>query len=120
MVNETYMEELSRLQRQFLVHSYLYYQMDDSVIKDSRYDRICKDMVSMMKRRPGEAKYSPYYDLCIGCGSSGSGFYIETYPPEIITTSLRRLYHHKKPPEDFGEYIKRFGFRILRRDEYDD
>jgi hypothetical protein len=85
--------------------------MDESVIKDSRYDRICKDMVSMMKRK--EAKQSPYYDLCIECGASGSGFYIEEYPPEIITSSLRHLYRHRKPLEDFGEYIKRFGFGII-------
>lgn len=101
------------MQRQFLVHSYLYYSMNESVLEDHDYDRICFKMVELMRQNPEEALKSPYYELCEPCGDSGSGFYITKYPPEIVTTSLRRLYFHKKPPEDFGEWIKRFGFRII-------
>lgn len=115
IVQETYMEEMSRLQRQFLIHSFLYYELSDSVIPDSRYDKICKDMVSMMRTRPKAAKESPYYELCIVCDASGSGYYIDKYPPEIITSALRHLYRHREPIEDFGEYIKRFGFHIIER-----
>lgn len=111
MIEETYMEELSRLQRQFLIHSYLYYEMNENVIDDSHYDRICKQMVRLMKEP--EAVDSPFFDLCEPCGGSGSGFYIEDYPPNIITTALRQLYFHKKPPEDFGQFVRRWGFRLL-------
>lgn len=106
-------ETLAQRQRQFLVHSYMYYVLDDSIISDTKYDRICKDMVRLMEAYPLEAKESPYYDICIECGTAGSGFYIEKYPPQIITTALRLLYNKKDRLESFPQFVGRWGFHIL-------
>ena len=32
--------------RQYLVHSFLYYQLDVSIISDRNYDQICADLQS--------------------------------------------------------------------------
>ena len=35
--------------RQFLVHSYLYYKLDESIISDTEYDRICMELRELLK-----------------------------------------------------------------------
>ncbi|MEL0342575.1 MAG: hypothetical protein VXC58_09140 [Deltaproteobacteria bacterium] len=39
--------------RQFLVHSYLYYKLDESIISDTEYDRICMELRELLKKHPG-------------------------------------------------------------------
>ena len=36
-------ETLNRLIRQFLVHSYLYYRLDESLISDQQYDELAQN-----------------------------------------------------------------------------
>lgn len=38
------------LQRQILVHSILYYQMNESVISDKQYDKLCKQLIRLSKK----------------------------------------------------------------------
>lgn len=105
------LEELNRYQRQFLVHSFLYYKCDESIIPDPVYDAWCKRLVEAMQS--DIAPQSDFYELCKGLDSSGSGYYIKDYPPQIVTTSLRLLYHHKNPNEDFNQFIGRWGYRLV-------
>lgn len=105
------LEELHRYQRQFLVHSFLYYKCDESIISDHEYDACCKRLVEAMKS--DIAPQSEFYELCKELDSSGSGYYIQNYPPQIITTALRRLYHHKKPNEGFDQFIGRWGYSLV-------
>ena len=37
-------ETLNRLIRQFLVHSYLYYRLDESLISDQQYDEVAQKL----------------------------------------------------------------------------
>lgn len=118
-MEETIREELERRMRQFLVHSYIYYQLDDSILDDHQYDFLCKRMVFLMKKHPEIAKECKYYNICKEADASGSGFYIQSYPPEIMTTAFRRLWHNKKDNvpefnETFAYFISRWGRKIER------
>ena len=37
-------ETLNRIIRQFLVHSYLYYRLDESLISDQQYDELAQKL----------------------------------------------------------------------------
>jgi len=46
--------KIDMLIRQFLVHSFLYYQLDESIISDENYDRICVQLKEVIV---GQDKY---------------------------------------------------------------
>lgn len=117
----TEIEELWRRMQQFLMNSYLYYELNENIIHDTQYDYLCKRMVELIQKYPEEAAKMPYYELVGGADSSGSGFYIKKYPPQIQTTALRMFWLHKKRNpkynEDFEHLLGRYGKRLGRIEE---
>ncbi|NHM33980.1 DNA ligase LigA-related protein [Neobacillus terrae] len=110
--NVTLLNTLHRYQRNFLVHSFLYYKLNETIIPDEEYDKRCNIMNNIIESCPDFAKTSSYYDLCKPCGETGSGYYIKEYPTEIITRAFHLLYQVKKPNEDFSQFVLRWGYRI--------
>lgn len=108
-------EEVLRYQRQFLVHSFLYYKIDETIWDDTTYDQCCKKMIALMGEDHVRTKY---HELCLPCGDTGSGYYIRKYPPEIESTALHILYNIKKEnpkyKETFSHFLSRYGCGILR------
>lgn len=94
-----------------MVHSFLYYVLDESLISDAIYDSICKELVKY--------KTSPvlqYPDIIKHLDESGSGYYIKKYPEAIISKAIKLLYQHKVSEgmtTPFPNYVKRKGFKIL-------
>lgn len=66
----------------YLVHSYLYYKLDSSVISDTEYDALCKKLLDT-------DEYHPLIDR--EALAAGSGYSISEYPPEIIEEAERLL-----------------------------
>lgn len=110
-------EEVIRRMQQFMVHSYIYYVLDDNIISDYQYDYLCRRLVELLDMHP-EAKELPYYDICRQVGADASGSFIKEYPPQIITTAFRVLWLDKKEnphfQENFEQFIGRWG-RTLER-----
>jgi len=68
--------KMNLLARWVLVHSYLYYEMDYSVVQDSRYDANSKQLLDMIKEDITSWKRSRYYYAMKEFdGSTGFGFY---------------------------------------------
>ena len=61
--------------RAYLVHSYLYYVLNTSVISDTEYDMLCKKLLDSNVEHPLISKE----DL-----AAGTGFSIVDYPPDIV------------------------------------
>jgi hypothetical protein len=80
-----------RRRQQFLIHSYLYYVMDESLIDDAMYDRICCELVQLQRQYPDIAAQLPYHDICIQLDETASGSYIRDYPREIVSKALYLL-----------------------------
>lgn len=70
----------------FLAYSYAYYFLNESLVEDSYYDRMCNRLVELMKDDKKLAKTTRYFNLCKGLDDSASGFYIkqEDYPQEVV------------------------------------
>lgn len=61
MLNVT--DKISFMQRQILIHSYLYYHLDRTVITDKQYDNISYNLVELMKQHPNETLESDYAEI---------------------------------------------------------
>lgn len=101
---------IMRRRRQFLVHSFLYYVLDSSIISDEMYDRICNELVELQKKYPKMCKMLPYEELCSQLDETASGSFIEKtkYPLEIVAKSFQLL------SENWTELAQRKGYQIVR------
>lgn len=52
---------MTYLQNQIIVHSYLYYMKDSSIIKDSEYDNISQTLAEMKEAFPESYKKTRFY-----------------------------------------------------------
>lgn len=101
MWEKTPITEARRLENQFLVHSYLYYVENEAVISDSKYDEICKGLLEIKKF------VKPQYEITNGLDGAGSGYYIQDYPKNIVTTALRLLYWRQSEEITFEEFLRK-------------
>ena len=98
--------------RQYLVHSFLYYQLDESIISDRHYDNICADVAKFIA--DNSAKNSlPFHDIVkYSLTENASGFSISKYPPEIVSAALHLLYQTTYIDSmSFEIFLARFGYR---------
>ncbi|WP_409271661.1 DNA ligase LigA-related protein [Neobacillus sp. SCS-31] len=111
--HETPIETLHRYQRSFLIHSFLYYKLDESIISDKDYDKRCSVMNGIMQSYPDLAEISDYYELCKPCAETGSGYYIMNYPPETIERAFQLLFRIKKPNVSYSEFVSKWGYQVI-------
>lgn len=96
---------------QFLVHSFLYYKLGESLISDQQYDQICQELKSLLQSSPPSSV--PYVPLVKPLGEEASGFFIKKYPPSIISTALHLLYQANYVDHlSFPDFIERQGYRF--------
>lgn len=70
--NEKIAELITRRRRQILVHSVIYYRMNDNVISDAQWSKWAMELVELQKKYPEIADSCPYADDFKGFdGSSG-------------------------------------------------
>jgi len=97
--------------RQYLIHSFLYYQLDESVISDRHYDHICTDITKFIAGN-SENNSLPFHDLVkTSLTENASGFSISKYPPEIVSAALHLLYQSSYIDSmPFETFLARFGY----------
>ncbi|MFT4413224.1 DNA ligase LigA-related protein [Fredinandcohnia humi] len=110
-------ELITRRHRQLLVHSFLYYKMNESIIPDATFDAWCKELVVLHEKYRSIAEKATYYEICKDFDSSGSGYFIRGYPEGIMITAIRLLYHHNNKRTPIEELFSRVGLRILTGNE---
>ena len=97
--------------RQYLVHSFLYYQLDVSIISDRNYDQICADLAKLISDN-SDKNSMPFRDLVkSSLNENSSGFSISKYPPEIVSAALHLLYQTNYIDSmSFETFLARFGY----------
>ena len=97
--------------RQYLVHSFLYYQLDESIISDRHYDHICADVAKLISENSAKISLQ-FHDLVkSSLTENASGFSISNYPPEIVSAALHLLYQTSYIDSmSFETFLGRFGF----------
>ena len=97
--------------RQYLVHSFLYYQLDESIISDKNYDHICADLAKFIADNSSNNSL-PFHDLLkSSLSENASGYSISKYPPEIVSAALHLLYQSSYIDSmSFKPFLARFGY----------
>ncbi|HEX7928571.1 MAG TPA: hypothetical protein VF678_13340 [bacterium] len=103
-------EQLARLARQYLVHCFLYYRLDEPVAGDAEFDKIAK---GLRKLRLGWPKAPMPHAAVIDpvLGPEVSGFQIRKYPPQVISDAFKLLYAINRPSVEFTEFVERRGYK---------
>lgn len=91
---EIILELINRRQRQILVHSFLYYQLNTNIIADYTFDLWSKELYNLMKDYPEIAKKSAYYEGFLEFDGS-SGFDLPYTLPNIQAVGYRLLKYTK-------------------------
>jgi hypothetical protein len=91
--------KIELLQRWILVHSHLYYDLNNSIVSDHMFDNNCNTLVSFQMAFPEEFKESRYYYAMKDFdGSTGFG-YVQNLDPshfEVITRDAKTLLNLRK------------------------
>ena len=97
--------------RQYLLHSFLYYQLDESIIADRYYDEICAEVLQLTETHAGSS-FMPFQELVkTSLSKDASGFSVRKYPAEIISSALHLLYQHNAVKSiSFDTFVNRFGY----------
>lgn len=99
-MHQTKLERINQIERQVLVHSYLYYALDTNIISDPRFDEIMEALLPY-KYSP-EFKESAYYkDFLDFDGSTGMDLPYRN--PEIVNIGQRllRIQQEKRKQGDY-------------------
>jgi NAD-dependent DNA ligase adenylation domain len=93
---ETLLEWMNRRERQLLVHSFLYYQLNTNIISDHTFDTWSKELAAAIKEHPETFKQTAYYKGFLEFDGS-SGYDLPYSNPEIQDTGYKLLkYHNEK------------------------
>lgn len=52
---------MNRRQRQLIIHSFLYYELNTNLIEDSTFDEWSSELVAIAKKHPEEFKETEYH-----------------------------------------------------------
>ena len=97
---------------QFLVHSFLYYRLDEPVIADTQFDSLTEELRTLRAAAPeAEMPFAEIVDPQLG--PEASAFSLRVYPPTIISTAFKLLYAVSNSDLDFVEFTERRGYRAL-------
>lgn len=88
-------EKIHRRRYQMLVHSYIYYEMNENLVSDSQWSKWAMELVELQSNHPDIAQKLPYAkDFANWDGSSGAFFdYSDKY--NIVTTATHLLQNNQ-------------------------
>lgn len=86
---------IKRRRRQILVHSFLYYQLNENVVSDHTFDKFCNDLVDLQAKFPEESKEVEYYEEFKDFDGS-SGYDLPYTNPDIQHAGFHLLQHRGK------------------------
>lgn len=89
MIKESIEERIDHLERMVLLHSFIYYQLNNNLVSDTKYEEFCRELEKLIKEQPEIFKKSVYYKIfktwnrCTGMDFK--------YPQEIQNVAFRLM-----------------------------
>lgn len=92
-------ELITRRRRQILVHSAIYYRMNENIIPDYKYDEWSLELAELQRDYPDIAKECPY---AVGFANfdGSSGYDLQYHTPEIVSKANQLLRYHRRRLND--------------------
>ena len=86
------LKKIERRRRQLLVHSYIYYELNDSVISDSQWSEWALELEELQRNHPEESSKAVFYDEFKNFDhSTGAG--LDYFKDEIICAAKLLLHN---------------------------
>lgn len=85
---------------QMLVHSYIHYERDMSIISDSNFDRWAKELVRLQKYYPKESMEARYYEE-FRTFEGSTGYDLPYMLPNIVKIGDQRIQHWRGNKHDY-------------------
>ncbi|UJF36578.1 DNA ligase LigA-related protein [Paenibacillus hexagrammi] len=102
--------------RQFLVHSFLYYVLDESFISDGQFNDWCRELIQLQADHPDLCADLPYHELTKNLNTDFSaeamGIGKSDYPLPIVSAALFTLHQHKKSKTAFKNFAEKYGYGL--------
>lgn len=87
---------INRRRRQILIHSFLYYRMNTSIVSDAQYDQWARELAELQARHPEVAKKCAYADAFEDFSESVTGFNLPLHDPWVVGKGQQILRIHEK------------------------
>lgn len=95
MGKQTVNEKIQQRRLQILVHSYLYYVLNESIVSDEKWSRWAHELVRLQEKYPNKSKKIIYHEMFENFnGSTGMDF---VYDEDIINRAQYLLAMHDAP-----------------------
>lgn len=92
-------ELITRRRHQLLIHSCLYYRMNENIITDHTFDLWSNELVELQKKHPDTAKQCIYHEYFEDFDGS-SGYNLPYHLPRILNAATTLLRVHKRFKEE--------------------
>ena len=89
-------EKIQQRRYQMLVHSYIYYEMNENIISDSQWSKWAMELVDLQSKYPNIAKHVVYADDFANWDGSSGAFLTYTNKPNIVITANRLVQSRQK------------------------
>lgn len=90
----TILEYIDYLQRYIILHSYIYYELNNNIISDKQYDEKARELVKYKNEYPDLWKQSMYYKQFGDAYTGATGFTLyhdlDKHQKEIIRSLVPR------------------------------
>lgn len=101
---QTIVEKIQQRRLQILVHSYIYYELNQNIISDTQWNKWAHELVELQKKYPKEAKSTKYADKFTDFdGSTGMDL---AYFDDFIVNRANYLLSMKNPLKSTGNSKK--------------
>lgn len=85
---------INRRRKQILIHSCIYYRLNDSIWTDAQYDEKARELQKLQKKFPDIAKECIYAKEFENFTETTSGFNLPIHDPLIVEKAQRLLKYH--------------------------
>lgn len=100
-------EKIQQRRLQILVHSCLYYELNNSIISDATWNKWAKELIQLQKDNPDISKQVKYYNEFKDFDGS-TGFNLPLKDDWVIGTAKYLLKLHTEPKQTKPKVIKLF------------
>lgn len=93
---QTIEEKIKQRRRQMLVHSYIYYELNQNIVSDSKWAKWAKELEALQRKYPKKAKTVEYAEMFEDWDGSSGAFL--KFGDDIKTLAHILLDHHSDEP----------------------
>jgi len=94
---QTIKEKIKQRRSQMLVHSYLYYVIDEPIIEDDKWQRWADELAKLQKYNPTSCDIG-FYDKEFKDWNGDTGFKLPLKDPDVIKKAMeiKRIFEEQK------------------------